>query len=74
MSDALRGALYGPAAGSLPLAASRAYQTALSFGMRCWVSKSTQATHNAEAVPLPAFQNGDVVGLPPESAMLLLLK
>ena len=32
------------------------------------------AAHNAEAVPLPAFQNGDVVGLPPESVMLLLLK
>ena len=41
MSDALRGALYEPAAGSMPLA---------------------------------AFQNGDVVGLPPESVMLLLLK
>lgn len=32
------------------------------------------AAHNAEAVPLPAFQNGDVVNLPPESVMLLLLK
>jgi hypothetical protein len=32
------------------------------------------AAHNAEEVALPAFQNGDVVNLPPESVMLLQLK
>ena len=32
------------------------------------------AVHNAEAVPLPVFKNGDVIGLPGESVMLLLLK
>jgi hypothetical protein len=32
------------------------------------------AAHNAEEVALPAFQNGDVVDLPPESVMLLQLK
>ena len=32
------------------------------------------AAHIAEAVPLPVFKNGDVIGLPGESVMLLLLK
>ena len=32
------------------------------------------AVHNAEAVPPPVFKNGDVIGLPGESVMLLLLK